>query len=84
MPTASVVTAKVGNGQRRRGPLDKQHWGRPDSALHERRYPAVHGGAVLIPTFAVTTDAVGIVVNLYDAGTANPRFAGSYVPVGPQ
>ena len=28
-------------------------------------------GVALIPTFAVTTDAEGIVVNLYDAGTAN-------------
>jgi uncharacterized protein len=28
-------------------------------------------GVALIPTFAVTTDAQGIVVNLYDAGTAN-------------
>src|SRR4051812_6206224 len=28
-------------------------------------------GVALIPTFAVTTDADGAVVNLYDAGTAN-------------
>ena len=28
-------------------------------------------GVALIPTFAVTTDAEGLVVNLYDAGTAN-------------
>jgi DUF1680 family protein len=28
-------------------------------------------GVALIPTFAVTTDAQGVVVNLYDAGTAN-------------
>ena len=27
-------------------------------------------GVALIPTFAVTTDADGVVVNLYDAGTA--------------
>ena len=28
-------------------------------------------GVALIPTFAVSTDAAGVVVNLYDAGTAN-------------
>ena len=28
-------------------------------------------GIALIPTFAVTTDAQGLVVNLYEAGTAN-------------
>lgn len=31
-------------------------------------------GVALIPTFAVTTDAEGIVVNLYDAGTARLRL----------
>jgi uncharacterized protein len=31
-------------------------------------------GMAIIPTFAATTDADGIVVNLYDAGTANLRL----------
>ncbi|MCC6126481.1 MAG: glycoside hydrolase family 127 protein [Pirellulales bacterium] len=31
-------------------------------------------GVALIPTFAATTDADGIVVNLFDAGTANLRL----------
>ena len=31
-------------------------------------------GIALIPTFAVTTDAQGLVVNLYEAGTANLRL----------
>ena len=32
-------------------------------------------GIALIPTFAVTTDADGVVVNLYDAGTAQLTLA---------
>ncbi|HYN01433.1 MAG TPA: beta-L-arabinofuranosidase domain-containing protein [Vicinamibacteria bacterium] len=32
-------------------------------------------GVALIPTFAVTTDADGVVVNLYDAGEARMRLA---------
>ena len=31
-------------------------------------------GLALIPTFALTTDTNGVVVNLYDAGTATPKL----------